>query len=285
MKYEQIFEGYIRLVEDTLKKILPPPDRVPAALHEGMHYAVFTGGKRFRPVLTLAAAEACGGDVSRALVPAAAIELIHAYSLVHDDLPALDNDDLRRGKPTVHRQYGEALAILIGDALLTQAFQAVGSVRPAETAASILTEVSTAAGSCGMIGGQVADLQALTQEPSLPLLDHIHVHKTGKLIRCAAVCGALAAGGGEDQLRQMTVYGEMIGLAFQAVDDLQDGDGYLKIMKASEVRDNVRDLIAKAKREVKSLGSQADKLMLLADDLLSRIPKENTHHAEMDSKD
>lgn len=285
MSYEQTFQAYIKLVNDALKKVLPPEDHVPALLHEGMHYAVFTGGKRFRPVLALASAEACGGDTAKALAPAAAIELIHAYSLVHDDLPALDNDDFRRGKPTVHKKYGEAMGILVGDALLTQAFQVLGGIRPAEAAVEILAEVSTSAGTYGMIGGQVSDLQSLGQELDLPLLDHINVHKTGKLIRCSAVCGALISGADEDVRGRITKYGEMIGLAFQAVDDLHDGDGYLKVMKASEVRENVRDLIAKAKREVKALGARAEKLMLLADDLLERMPKESSYHAEVDSKD
>lgn len=285
MSYEKTFQGFISAVDAKLRQILPPSDHVPAQLHEAMHYAVFTGGKRFRPVLTLSAAEACGGRHSEALIPAAAIELIHSYSLVHDDLPALDNDDFRRGKPTVHKKFGEALGILAGDALLTQAFQILGEIKPAETALEILTEISTAAGTYGMIGGQVSDLQSAGQELDLPLLDHINVHKTGKLIRCSTVCGALISGADPETRQKMTHYGEMVGLAFQAVDDLHDGDGYLKVMKASEVRENVRDLIAKAKREVRTLGAKADKLMLLADDLLERMPKESSHHVEVDSKD
>ena len=284
MSYEKQFQTLIQIIDEKLKKILPLADQAPAALHEAMHYAVFTGGKRFRPVLTLAAAEACGGKLEEALIPAVSIELIHSYSLVHDDLPALDNDDFRRGKPTVHKRFGEALAILTGDALLTHAFQILGEIQPSGRALEILTEISTAAGTYGMIGGQVADLQSLGQDLDLPLLDHINVHKTGKLIRASLVCGALAAGADAENRLRMLHYGELIGLAFQSVDDLHDGDGYLKVMKASEVRDNVRDLIARAKREVRVLGAKADKLMVLADDLLERMPKETQNHAEMDSK-
>ncbi len=284
MSYDKTFQPLIQIVDAKLKKILPPAEHAPQTLHEAMHYAVFTGGKRFRPVLTLAAAEACGGKLEDALIPAMSIELIHSYSLVHDDLPALDNDDFRRGKPTVHKRFGEALAILTGDALLTNAFQILGEIRPPERALEILTEVSTAAGTYGMIGGQVADLQSLGQDLDLPLLDHINVHKTGKLIRASAICGALSAGADAENRQRMLHYGELIGLAFQSVDDLHDGDGYLKVMKASEVRDNVRDLIARAKREVRVLGSKADKLMILAEDLLERMPKETQNHAEMDSK-
>ncbi|HTL47673.1 MAG TPA: polyprenyl synthetase family protein [Verrucomicrobiae bacterium] len=283
MSYEKDFKKYIDLVERKLKEVLPPPGQHPSALQEPLTYAVLSGGKRFRPVITLAACEACGGKIEDALIPAVSIELIHSYSLVHDDLPALDNDELRRGQPTVHKRFGEAIAILTGDGLLTLAFQVLAGIKPAKKAVDILTEISTAAGTYGMIGGQVADLTTDKADLDLPTLDFINVHKTGKLIRASAVAGALAAEADKNDRERMLKYGEFLGLAFQSVDDLMDGDGYLKIMKAREVRMKVRDLIAKAKKEIRALGVKAENLIRLADVLLDRVPKETDVHAPMDS--
>ena len=280
MKYEVYFKRYLELIENTLDKILPSGRQHPSVLHEAMRYAVFSGGKRFRPVLTLAACEAVGGKPEDAVLPAVAIELIHSYSLVHDDLPALDNDDTRRGKPTCHKRFGEAMAILTGDGLLTLAFQTLARVRPARTALQIMGEISTACGSCGMIGGQVADLVTGKSDLDLPMLDYISIHKTGQLIKASAVSGAIAAGASEDARRRMLKYGETLGLAFQSVDDLLDGDGYLQLIRAREVRQKVRDLIAGAKREIRLFGRKAEKLLALADFLLRRMPKES--HAAVD---
>jgi len=273
LKYEVQFKPFLEAIEKTLLKVLPPETRYPQALHEAIHYAVFTGGKRFRPVLTLAASEACGGDWRNALLAAAAIECIHTYSLVHDDLPALDNDDMRRGKPTCHKQFGEAVAILAGDSLLTFAFEILSRVEPAEKASRLIAELSTASGTYGMIGGQVADLTVNAANLDLPTVDYISVHKTGKLIKASAVMGALAADASEENVERMHKYGECVGLAFQSVDDLLDGDGYLKIVKPKEVRQKIRDLIAKAKKEIRPLGQKADKLQALADFLLERMPR------------
>lgn len=282
-KYEKFFKKYLERIEIRLREVLPGPTRDPGSLYEPMAYAVLAGGKRFRPVLTLAACEACGGKLEDALSAAAAIELVHSYSLVHDDLPALDNDDMRRGQPTVHRRFDEATAILTGDALLTLAFEVLADIKPPRKALELVKELSTAAGTYGMIGGQVADLAAGLEDLDLPTLDFINVHKTGKLIRASAVAGAIAAGAGQENRQRMLRYGEFIGLAFQSVDDLLDGDGYLKIMKGREVRMKVRDLIAKAKKEVRGLGKKSENLLRLADVLLARIPKESVANAAMDS--
>ena len=273
MKYEAAFKSFLAVIEAGLEKILPGVSRYPPVIHEAMRYAVFTGGKRFRPVLALAASEAAGGRAEDALIPALAIELIHSYSLVHDDLPALDNDDLRRGKPTCHKQFGEAVAILAGDGLLTLAFQILTRVRPAAKTMALLAEISTAAGTYGMIGGQVADLVTEAGRLNLPLVDYISIHKTGKLIKASAVCGAVAAGAPKETLERLARYGEYVGLAFQAVDDLLDGDGYTRLIKPREVRQKVRDLIAKAKREIRPCGKKAVKLQFLADFLLNRVPR------------
>jgi len=280
LKYEIYFKKSITLIENTLHQILPAAKQYPAVIHEAMRYAVMDGGKRFRPVLMLAACEAAGGKPEAALLPAAAIELIHSYSLVHDDLPALDNDATRRGKPTCHKKYGEAIGILAGDGLLTLAFQVLSRVQPAKTAADLAAELSTASGTYGMIGGQIADLVTEKSELNLPMLDYISVHKTGQLIKAACTGGALVACANKEIRARMLKYGELLGLAFQSVDDLIDGDGYLQVIKAREVRQKVRDLIAQAKRQIRPLGKKAEKLQALADFLLKRIPKES--HAAVD---
>ena len=280
MKYEVVFKNFLEATDRTLRQILPPEDSYPPAIHHAMRYAVFPGGKRFRAVLALSACEACGARPEQALLAAAAIELIHSYSLVHDDLPALDNDDLRRGQPTVHKRFGEAIGILTGDALLTLAFQSLSRIEPAAKALRLLEEISTAAGSYGMIGGQVADLLSAHGETSLPQLDYIHIHKTGKLIKASAASGALAAEASGEMKQRMLKYGECLGLAFQYVDDLIDGDGYLRLVKPGEIRQRIRDLIAKAKREIKPFGKKGQKLQDLAEFLLERIPKRV--HAKVD---
>ena len=274
MKYEIAFKTYLQRIERHLNQSLPPASQYPEAIHEAMRYSVLNGGKRFRPVLALAACEACGGDIESALVPAVSLELIHTYSLIHDDLPALDNDDPRRGQPTCHKKYGEAMAILAGDALLTLAFQVLTGIRPAAKALELLGEISTAAGTYGMIGGQVADLTVSGEDLDLPMVDFISIHKTGKLIKAAAVCGAIAANADREIRHRMQRYGEYLGLAFQSVDDMLDGDGYMKVMKPREMRQKVRDLIAKAKKEIRPLGKKAGKLQILADFLLKRMPKQ-----------
>ncbi len=276
MNYEDYFKKEIYEIDQALDSILPPAGQRPSEIHEAMRYAVFPSGKRFRPVLTLAASEACGGESSEAIWPAVSIELIHTYSLVHDDLPSMDNDDERRGRPTCHKKFGEALALLAGDGLLTLAFQVLARSEPRKMA-SFLEEISTASGTYGMIGGQVAELVAQGSELSLPLLDYIHSHKTGKLITVSVVCGALAAGADLETLDHIRRYGENLGLAFQLVDDLQDQDGYLKLTGAQDVVEKIRDVMARAKQEIRGLGPASEKLMQMADYLLKRIPRE--HHA------
>lgn len=273
MKYESYYKSYLNLIENSLQTLLPKATQIPQELHEAMRYAVFPGGKRFRPVLTLSACEAVGGRVENALIPAASLELIHCYSLVHDDLPALDNDSERRGKPTCHKKFGEALALLAGDGLLNLAFQILPEGGAPDLVVRYLEEISTSAGTYGMIGGQVADLTIAQQELTLPKLDFISSHKTGKLIKASVMCGSFAGRASKEALVKMHKFGECLGLAFQMVDDLLDGDGYLKILKASEVRTKVRELIAYAKREIKFFGKRADKLQMIADFLLERMPR------------
>ena len=219
-------DGKRQLVDRVLGANLPPADTPPAVIHEAMRYAVLGGGKRIRPIVAIAAAEACGANVENLLVPIAALELIHTYSLVHDDLPALDNDDLRRGRKTTHVVFGEAMGILTGDALLTEAFAWLARPVTGVDAAHQLRavrEVAIAVDSKGMIGGQVADIiTAGTNETSAELLDFIHRNKTGKLLTASVVLGGLLANAPDDKIDALRRYGDAVGLAFQIVDDLLD---------------------------------------------------------------
>jgi geranylgeranyl diphosphate synthase type II len=213
-------------VEQALRELLPPPTAAPTRLHEAMHYALFPGGKRLRPMLALLGCEAVGGDPRAALCAAAAIECLHTYSLVHDDLPCMDDDDLRRGRPTCHKVFGEALALLAGDALLTVAFEGAASAGGAAVAA-----LARGAGSLGMVGGQVEDLAA-EGDPAghtLARLSWIHDHKTGALITASLLVGAHAAAGPAGAppavVEPLTRYGDLLGRAFQIADDCLDLTG------------------------------------------------------------
>jgi len=272
MSYEQYFKRYLGMIESKMKGLLRAREARPLSIHKAMQYAVFTGGKRFRPVLALSACKACGGKPQEALRAALAIELIHTYSLVHDDLPALDNDDTRRGKPTCHRKFGEASAILAGDALLTLAFEWTAGIKPAQRAVHVLREISKAAGTQGMIGGQVADLEAPVRKKTLADHDFISRYKTGVLIRVSATAGAITAGASVHKLKAITRYGECLGLAFQVVDDILDKDGYCKAMSVRAATQKALGLIVRAKKEAKLLGAEAEELIFLADFLGSRIP-------------
>jgi geranylgeranyl diphosphate synthase type II len=224
MKLPAFFEEDLRAVDAALDRLLPAESSRPASIHSAMRYSVFAGGKRVRPILCLEAARIFTAEVAPALHPACAIEFIHTYSLIHDDLPALDNDDLRRGKPTCHKKFGEAIAILAGDALLTLAFEAISATpAPAERRVKILTEIAAAAGTVnGMVGGQVADLEAEGKGSDPEMLEYIHRSKTAALIRAAITSGALCAGANEADVARLRRFGETIGWAFQVTDDILD---------------------------------------------------------------
>jgi len=213
-----------RLVDSELDRLVPPETTPPETIHRAMRYSLFAGGKRIRPILCIEAALAVS-DSAGAVAPAAcALELIHTYSLIHDDLPALDNDDYRRGKLTNHKVFGDAMAILAGDALLTLAFQVLAELdAPDDRKTRLIAELSTASGTVGgMIGGQVADLEGEGKAPNAPLLETIHRAKTGALLRASLRMGAIYAGASEERYHALSCYGEHIGLAFQIVDDLLD---------------------------------------------------------------
>ena len=211
-------------VDDALDQFLPKAKVRPATIHAAMRYSVFAGGKRLRPVLCLAAAEACGGEVSNALAPACALELMHTYSLVHDDLPAMDDDDLRRGRPTCHKVYGEGMAVLCGDALLTESFIVL-----AQTAATkrydtrdYVTELAVTGGSLKLIGGQVMDLEGEGKKLTKRDLVRIHEAKTAALLTSALRLGAMTANATPAKLEALTNFGYALGLAFQVIDDILD---------------------------------------------------------------
>ena len=227
-------------IDEALVRFLPAPPACPPILHESMRYSLDAGGKRLRPILTLAAAEAIGGPaaaeqaIAAALPAACAIELIHTYSLIHDDLPAMDDDSLRRGRPTNHIIHGEGMAILAGDGLLTEAFVLLAS-EPRDPALAMrkirtIRAVAGAAGACGMVGGQALDLQAVGSATTFTQqsLQDMHGRKTGALIRAAAVSGAIMAGGTDEAIRTVEEYGWQLGLAFQIVDDILDVEGEAK---------------------------------------------------------
>lgn len=212
-------------VDQALQSLMPPEDSHPARLVSAMRYSLFAGGKRIRPVLVLAASGAAGGREDDALVPACAIELVHTYSLIHDDLPAMDDDDFRRGRPTCHRAFDEGTAVLAGDALLTMAFDLLsegGQVTGHELRLQMVRELARAAGWRGMVGGQQVDMDSEGTQADLPTLEYIHTHKTGALIRCSLILGGLSANADESTLKALGNYGERVGLAFQVVDDILD---------------------------------------------------------------
>ena len=211
-------------VDAALDRVLPPESEEPSIIHRAMRYSLFAGGKRIRPLLAIASAEAVSESPGGIETAACSLELVHTYSLIHDDLPALDNDDLRRGRPTCHKVFGDAMAILAGDALLTLAFQVLSQLDlDAERRVRLVRELATASGTVnGMIGGQVNDLEGEGKPPTPQLLESIHRAKTGALLRASVRVGAIYAGANCEQLKAVSEFGEHIGLAFQIVDDVLD---------------------------------------------------------------
>ena len=225
-----------KIVEEALQHYLPADD-IPAKIYEAVHYSVFNGGKRIRPILCLAAAEAVGGDLASAMPVACALELIHTYSLIHDDLPAMDNDDFRRGKPTCHKVFGEDMAILAGDALLTEAFVLLSRAEKvrlsgfsAERRLAVIQEIAYAAGICGMVGGQALDVLSGKSESGEDTLREIHRRKTGALIVAAVKSGAIIFNAGKDKIQSLAEYGINAGLAFQIADDILNVEGDRELM-------------------------------------------------------
>ena len=291
------FETYLKeraqVVDQALDRLLPAEANAPETIHKAMRYSVFAGGKRLRPVLVIAGAEAVGGRMDAVLPTACALELIHTYSLIHDDLPAMDNDDFRRGRPTSHKVFGEAMAILAGDGLLTHAFRLIAdNWRPGMDATvlrDVLVDVADAAGTDGMVGGQVADLEAEGRRIGADMLDYIHLHKTAALIRTSIRVGARLSGATAAQLQALSVAGADLGLAFQIVDDILDVTGtteqlgktagkdqaqqkatYPAIHGLDASRARAKVLVDEALGALAPLGPPADPLRALAQFILER---------------
>jgi geranylgeranyl diphosphate synthase type II len=282
------------LVEEYLDRYLPPETAPPAALSRAVRYSLFAGGKRLRPALVLGSAEAVGGSIEDALPAAAAFEMIHTYSLIHDDLPSMDDDSLRRGRPTSHVVFGEAVAILAGDALQSHAFALLADPPPpcripAERRVRAVAELALAAGASGMVGGQVFDLESEGKPVDAAALERIHRHKTGALIRAAARVGAIVAGAADVDLERLTRFGEEAGLGFQIVDDILDVEGSEKTLGKSagkdaragkatyplvhgipEARRRAEELLASALSRLEPLGAAGQPLANLAVQMIRR---------------
>ena len=293
MDWNERYPEYCKRIESALPQYLPETDTPQGKVSEAMAYSLLGGGKRIRGCLVLAMCELCGGELESALPIACAVEMVHAYSLIHDDLPCMDNDTLRRGKPTCHIQFDEATALLAGDALLTHAFSAVNSAYfngtlPADTALRCISQLARAAGVEGMIGGQMIDI-AHDSQPMMPeLLEEMHAMKTGALIRASAVMGCLAAGAPRDIVLQADLYAARIGLAFQIVDDILDATGdsstlgkstsdaqnhkttYVTLYGEENAREMVRRLVLEADLAVKGTVLDDKLLYDLADTLAKR---------------
>lgn len=293
MKLTDFFETDRAAIEAALERALPPESAPPQTIHRAMRYSVFAGGKRIRPILCYESARIFDGDAgAQNAVPAGcALEFIHTYSLIHDDLPALDNDDLRRGKPTNHKVFGEAMAVLAGDALLTLAFETLSkaAIEPARRV-RVIAEIANAAGTVnGMVGGQVADVEAGGKPVDAATLEYIHRSKTAALIRASIVAGALAGGADDADVERLREFGENIGWAFQVVDDILDATESSASLGKTAGKDEAQqkatypalyglersraiaaDLEAKALRQLDSYGGRAERLKLLAAFLVAR---------------
>jgi len=242
--FEQSLKEYQSEIDAALLRFLPEQTEIPLQLHEAMHYVTFNGGKRVRPVLVYATGVALGASLQQLHRPAAAVELIHAYSLVHDDLPAMDDDDLRRGKPTCHKAFDEATAILTGDALLTLAFEILSEQEADSTAEqqlALIIILSKASGNMGMVGGQAIDLNSVGMALTLDQLKQMHAKKTGALIRASVLMGATAANATNSQKDALIQYAEAIGLAFQIRDDILDIEGDTEVIGKSQGADIARN--------------------------------------------
>ncbi len=288
------FAAYLKLSRDRVEIALDAsmgPER-PESLRDAMRYSLLAGGKRLRPILCLAACELVGGSSELAMPTAVALEMIHTMSLIHDDLPAMDNDDLRRGRPTNHKVYGDAMAILAGDAMLSRAFEMV-AVRsanvPADRLLRVVGELALVSGAPGLVGGQVVDLESEGQAVDLQTLEYIHLHKTAALLRACVVTGALIGGASDDQLEAMRTYANGIGLAFQIIDDildvtassevlgktagkdlLADKTTYPKLLGLDASREKALQLVRESKAALEPWRDKAAPLLALADYVASR---------------
>ncbi len=255
-----------RLIDKAIDKSLPSLRRKPTIIHKAMRYSVFSGGKRIRPILTLAGFQACGGKGNKILPVACAIELIHTYTLIHDDLPCMDNDDYRRGKASCHKKFNENLALLSGDALLTLGLQLLSDTGNAD----IVGVVSRAIGSCGTIGGQVVDIKSQESGKKTKHLDYIATHKTGALFEASVKIAGIFKGVGKKKIDSLSNFGKYVGFTFQLIDDLIDKDGYVASYGEEHTRKMAGLLTDRAKGHLDIFGKKARRLSEIADLILKR---------------
>jgi geranylgeranyl diphosphate synthase type II len=285
-------KAYMKAVCETteaaLESLLPKDTAYPPSIHSLMRYSIFAGGKRVRPCLIMASHEACGGisGDKNVVLACAAVEMLHTFSLIHDDLPCMDDDDFRRGKPTAHKAFNEALAVLGGDALCIFAYECLGKIGRAD----IVVEISQALGTSGMIGGQVVDVESEGTHASRQTLEYIHKNKTAALIRACVRVGAMLATAPKDSITKLSAYGDSVGLAFQVIDDILDEEGtteqigkdagsdrekgkvtFPSVVGMEESKKYAKELIDKAKSEIASFGEKAEMLRELAEFIRVRI--------------
>jgi len=262
MNIERYIFSKKKLIDKALDRYLPGPSVKPAIIHRAMRYAVFPGGKRIRPVFTIAAFEACGGRGKSVIPATCAIELIHCYTLVHDDLPCIDDDDYRRGKKTCHKKFGEAIALLAGDGLLTLAFEALSESGNAR----LIKEIAMAIGTEGVIGGQVVDIIKKKPETRAqkPEIEYINLKKTATLFEIAAKSGGIIKGASRKEISALGNFGRDIGLTFQYLDDIKDNDGYAKMYGERLAKEKADKLSKRARSHLKIFGKKAETLLELA---------------------
>lgn len=286
MNLENYLKREKRIIEKALNGYLPSPKKRPVPLHQAIRYSVFTGGKRLRPILAIASFELVGGRGNAILPAACALELIHTYSLIHDDLPCMDDDDLRRGKPALHKVFGDGMAVLTGDALHALAFELLSKTKNPKLTSEIAREIGT----YGMVGGQAADLQAEGKKVTISQVNFIHSHKTGALMKASVRAGAILGRARGKELEALTGYGEKFGLAFQIIDDILDATGkaeklgkktkadqskgkatYPKILGVEKSKKIARKLLEEAKAELKIFHDDGQTLKELVDYMIKRM--------------
>jgi len=267
MQIEKYLKKQAQLIDGYLDKFLPDSSRHPEIIHKAMRYSVFSGGKRIRPILAIEASRVCGGRLSDIMPVACAIELIHTYSLIHDDLPSIDDDDYRRGKPSLHKKFDEAIAILAGDALLTLSFELMAKNKKSSTKERVIEDISKAIGTFGMIGGQVVDIRSKNKASEIK---YIHKHKTASLIAVSARSGAITSGVANSKVERLAKFGTYLGLSFQIIDDILDKGDYVKLFGEAKARRDATVMIKKAKNTLKPFSKKADKLNQIADFVLAR---------------
>jgi geranylgeranyl diphosphate synthase type II len=263
MDIEKYIAGKKNIIDKALDRYLPEDSLKPQIIHRAMRYSVFPGGKRIRPIFTIAGFEVCGGKGGSVMPVACGIELIHSYTLIHDDLPCMDNDDFRRGKHSCHKKFGEDIALLAGDGLLTLAFQVIaesGNI-------SAIKEISKAIGTCGVIGGQVMDI--LVQSSKFKVqkehIEYINLNKTAVLFEVAVKSGGIVKGASDKEINALGNFGRNIGVAFQLLDDLKDKDGYVNLYGEKRTKEKAENLAGAAKNHLKIFGKKANRLLELAD--------------------